>query len=344
MAIRLKKRPFVLIVRDGWGANPDPRQNQSNAVYLARKPVDDRLRAAYPHTLIHTSGEDVGLPAGVMGNSEVGHQNIGAGRIVDQEIMRITKTIRDGSFFKNPVIGGALQRAQETGGNVHLMGLCSDAGVHSVLEHLYAFATAAKRCGLPGERLFLHAYTDGRDSPPTSGIEYIRQIEAKFAEIGAGRVATVSGRYYAMDRDNRWDRVEKAYRMLTAGLGHKARSATEAFQRYYDNPTEASRAGDEFIEPTVIAPDGRTPLALVKSGDSVIFFNFRGDRPREITKAFMYDTFPYRTVDKDGVEKSMGFDRGVKLDLYYATMTAYEASLPVRVIFEKLTPMKNFFG
>lgn len=343
MPVKLRKRPFVLIVRDGWGANPFPEWNHANAVHLGRTPVDDHLMATYPHVLIHTSGEDVGLPDGVMGNSEVGHQNIGAGRIVDQELMRISRRLRDGSFFENKALRGAYERAARTGGSVHILGLASDAGVHSALEHLYGCVELGVRMKFPGDRIFVHAFGDGRDSPPNSGVDFIRQIEARLAKLGAGRVASVIGRYYAMDRDNRWDRVEKAYRLLTEGQGRPARSAVEAFQWYYDHPTEASRFGDEFIEPAVIAPDGR-PLATIKDGDSVIFFNFRGDRPREITKAFTFDTFPYVGKDKDGTERQQGFARSRKLDLYYATMTGYEVGLPVEVAFEKPEKMPDIFG
>lgn len=341
--MRLRKRPFVLIVRDGWGANPDPKWNHANAVHLARTPVDDRLMATYPHVLIATSGEDVGLPDGVMGNSEVGHQNIGAGRIVDQELLRISKAMRDGSFFDNPVAIGAYQRAKKTGGNVHIMGLCSDAGVHSVLEHLYGCVELARRLDFDGSRVFIHAFSDGRDSPPDSGIELITQVESKLQQLGVGRVASVVGRYYAMDRDNRWDRVEKAYRLLVHGEGRRASSAREAFEYYYDNPTEASRFGDEFIEPTVIAGESNEPV-VIGDGDSVIFFNFRGDRPREIVKALTLDTFPFVDVDRDGTRKKMGFDRGDRLDLYVATMTGYEKGLPVNVIFDKPPRMANIFG
>jgi len=198
--------------------------------------------------------------------------------------------------------------------------------------------------GFPGDRVFVHAFSDGRDSPPDAGITYIQQVEAQLKKLGVGRVASVIGRYYAMDRDNRWDRVEKAYRLLTEGKGYKARTASEAFQHYYDNPTEASRKGDEFVEPTAVCPDGATPLATVQDGDSVIFFNFRGDRPRELTKAFTFDTFPFVGKEKDGTQKEQGFDRGAKLDVYYATMTAYEHGLPVHVIFPKVDKMPNIFG
>jgi 2,3-bisphosphoglycerate-independent phosphoglycerate mutase len=340
---KLEKRPVVLIVRDGWGHNPYPEWNKANAVYLGKTPNTDRLMAEYPHTTIHTSGEDVGLPAGTMGNSEVGHQNIGAGRIVDQEVMRITRRIRDGSFFENPALCAAADRAKKTGGCVHVMGLYSDIGVHSVLGHLYAVVELCKRRGVPGDKVIIHAFGDGRDSPPDSGIEYNRQVEAKLREIGAGRIGSVIGRFYAMDRDNRWDRVEKAYRMLTLGEGLRVQSAEEAFRHYYDHPTGDNMKGDEFIEPTLVCPDGREP-AIIRDGDSVVFFNFRGDRPRELTKAFVYDEFPFRAKDKDGVEKTFGFPRAKKLDLYYATMTAYETDLPVHVAYEKPPKMKGLIG
>src|ERR1041385_8086813 len=224
------KRPMVLIIRDGWGRNPYPQWNHANAVYLAKHPVADRLLAEYPSVLIHTSGFDVGLPEGTMGNSEVGHQNIGAGRIVDQESVAITKAVRSGGFYDNAVLVAAVNNCLENKTTLHLFGIVSDAGVHGLLEHLYACLTLAKRRGL--ERVFLHAFTDGRDTPPNSGLGYIRQIEGKMKEIGVGRVATVSGRYWAMDRDNRWPRVEKAYRAIAFGDGAKFRSAERAIQHY----------------------------------------------------------------------------------------------------------------
>src|SRR5947199_2365342 len=286
--MRTIKRPLVLVIRDGWGKNPYPQWNHANAVYLARHPVADKLLAEYPNVLIHTSGFDVGLPEGTMGNSEVGHQNIGAGRIVDQESVRITKQIRGGEFFDNPVLNETVQNALQKGTNLHLFGIVSDAGVHGLLEHLYACLELCKRRGL--ERVFLHAFTDGRDTPPNSGLGYVRQVEAKMREIGVGRIATVSGRYWAMDRDNRWPRVEKAYRALTAGVGPHFRSAEDAVAYYYEHPTEPNMSGDEFVTPSVVTePDGSTPVALVRDGDSVIFYNYRGDRPRELTKAFVLD-------------------------------------------------------
>src|SRR5687768_3852557 len=203
--VSVAKRPVVLIVRDGWGKNPYPQWNHANAVHLARHPVADRLMAEYPNALVHTSGFDVGLPEGTMGNSEVGHQNIGAGRIVDQESVRITKEIRNGVFFDNVELNAAVTKALQNRTNLHLFGIASDAGVHGLLEHLYACLLLAKKRGL--ERVFLHAFTDGRDTPRSAGLEFIRAIEAKMKEVGVGQVATVSGRYYAMDRDNRWQRV-----------------------------------------------------------------------------------------------------------------------------------------
>jgi 2,3-bisphosphoglycerate-independent phosphoglycerate mutase len=323
------KRPLVLIVRDGWGSNPYPKWNHANAVYLAKHPVDDALMATYPHALIHTSGFDVGLPEGTMGNSEVGHQNIGAGRIVDQESVRITKQIRTGEFFNNPELNAAVTNSLENGSNLHLFGIVSDAGVHGLLEHLYACLELCKRRGLA--RVFLHAFTDGRDTAPNSGINYIRQIEAKMREIGSGKIATVIGRFWAMDRDNRWPRVERAYRAIVSGEGSMFRSAEEAVIHYYDHPTEPGMSGDEFVTPSVISDTGTTPRAVVRDGDSIIFYNYRGDRPRELTKAFVLPEFS-------------GFDRGKKLNVYYVTMTAYEQGLPVHAAYPKPPKMTNILG
>ncbi|MCG3179212.1 MAG: 2,3-bisphosphoglycerate-independent phosphoglycerate mutase [Phycisphaerae bacterium] len=320
-----RKRPFILIVRDGWGHNPDPKMDAYNAIVQARTPVTHELLASYPCVQVHTSGEAVGLPDGTMGNSEVGHQNLGAGRVVDQESVRITKSIRTGQFESNEVANQAIARAAATGGKLHLMGLASDIGVHSLLNHLYGILALARKKGFT--RVFIHAFTDGRDSPPHSGKGYVEQIAAKAREIGAGRIATVCGRYFAMDRDNRWDRTEKAYRMLRFGQG--VRTATDPVVAVADS--YAREKSDEFIEPTVITGDDGKPLATAENGDSVIFFNFRGDRPRQITKAFVLDEFK-------------NFDRGDKLDLYYATMSEYEQGLPVHVIFPRPPKMRNIFG
>ena len=320
----MNTRPLVLIVRDGWGKNPDSKFNSSNAVVMAKHPVADRLLAEYPSTLIHTSGFDVGLPEGTMGNSEVGHQNIGAGRIVDQESVAITKQIRDGTFFTNATMNAAVDRAIVRKKNLHLFGIASDAGVHGLLEHLFGCLQFCKHKGF--DRVFLHAFTDGRDTPPNSGLGFIRQIEAKMKSIGVGRFSSVSGRYWAMDRDNRWPRVEKAYRAIAFGEGPHFDSAEQAIQNYYDHPTAPNLAGDEFVTPSII--QGGT---TVVDGDSVIFYNYRGDRPRELTKAFVLPNFD-------------GFDRGKMLDLYFATMTAYEADLPVHVAYPKPPKMVNILG
>lgn len=339
-ATLVAKRPAVLIIRDGWGRNPSHQWDSANAVHLAKHPVADRIVAEYPSVLVATSGFDVGLPEATMGNSEVGHQNIGAGRIVDQESVRITKQIRNGEFYSNHVLNEAVDFARDNAGRVHLFGIVSDAGVHGLLEHLYACLELCKRRGLDGGRVFLHAFTDGRDTSPNSGLGYLAQVEAKMVELGVGRVATVSGRYWAMDRDNRWQRVEKAYRAMVFGEGPKFVTAEEAIRHYYQNPTESNMSGDEFVTPSVITgPHGDKPLAKVADGDAVIFYNYRGDRPREISKAFVLDQFPF---DADG--RSMGFDRGGKLNLYFATMTAYESGLPVHVAYPKPPKMTNILA
>ncbi len=342
--VRLAKRPLVIIIRDGWGSNPYPKWNNANAVFLGKHPVDDRLMREYPHVLIKTSGFDVGLPEGTMGNSEVGHQNIGAGRIVDQESVAITKQCRNGEIFANTALNEAVSNALEKRSALHLMGIVSDAGVHGLLEHLYACLALAKKRGL--DRVYLHAFTDGRDTSPKSGLGYLQQIEAKMKEIGVGKVASVTGRYWAMDRDNRWDRVEKAYAALAGGQGAKFASAEAAVKHYYDNPPSSNLSGDEFITPSVITrPGSAEPIAVISAGDSVIFYNYRGDRPRELTKAFVYETFPFDQKNKDGSTIRQGFERGPKIaDLVYVTMTAYEQGLPVTVAFPKPPKMVNILG
>ncbi|MCH6587313.1 MAG: hypothetical protein IH805_03235 [Proteobacteria bacterium] len=251
---KLKKRPVVIIIRDGWGYNPYPEWNKANAIHLAKTPVNDRLMREYPHVLIHTSGEDVGLPAGVMGNSEVGHQNIGAGRIVIQDVLRINRMIDSGEFFKNGTFLAAMKHVKARDSNLHLIGLASDALVHSSLHHLYGLLTLAKTTGIASERVFVHNFSDGRDSPPTSGIDFCRQIEAKMKEIGIGRIASVIGRYYAMDRDNRWERVEPAYCLVAHGVSdYTAGSPEEALRSAYQRAES-----DEFVKPTAISVSGRT--------------------------------------------------------------------------------------
>ena len=328
--MRLEKRPFVLIVRDGWGVNPHAKYNDCNAIHLGRTPRTDRLLADYPWTLVGSSGEDVGLPAGTMGNSEVGHQNIGAGRVVYQESVRITRSIRDGSFFDNQVLRGLVDDRIRTGTSLHIMGLASDAGVHSLLPHLYAVAELCVRAGLRDSVLF-HAFTDGRDTSPRSGQGFLSDIEDNFAKIGAGRIASVCGRYYAMDRDNRWDRVEKAYRMLTLGEGLRSPTGPEAAGRYYANPTGGSHQGDEFILPTLIGDDDQAAGATIADGDGVLFFNFRGDRPRELIKAFKLPDFDQ-------------FERTKPVDAAFVTMTQYQEGLPVKVVFPRPPKMANTLG
>ena len=321
------KTPTVLIIRDGWGHNPDPTQDAVNAIKKAHTPVADRLSTEYPRTLIATSSGDVGLPDDTMGNSEVGHQNIGAGRIVDQESVRITKTLREGNLETVEAINDAVEHVNAMGTKLHLLGIASDAGVHGMLEHLYGLMKFAKRRGV--EKVFIHAITDGRDTPPDSGKGYVSEVEQKCQEIGVGQIASVVGRFWAMDRDNRWNRVEKAYNLLT-GRGQAAPSfatATEAVQDYYDHPEEGLK-GDEFVSARTV---GNASESRVENGDAVIFYNYRGDRPREITKAFVLPDFD-------------GFDRGDKLDLKFVTMTAYEQGLPVDVAFHKPGRMKNILG
>jgi len=325
------RRPVLLVVRDGWGKNPNPAHDKFNAVHLARKPCDDWLHANYPVTLVNACGLDVGVPEGVMGNSEVGHQNIGAGRIVDQEIVRITKALAGGEIAGNAVWRGALERVKARGAKLHFMGLASDAGVHSLLEHLYGLVRLAKEAGVT-QKIFVHAFMDGRDTPPTSGLGFIRQLEGKLGELGVGRVASVCGRFYSMDRDNRWERVSRAYAMLTGARAEAtAPAAVAAMQQYYDHPTNDSQKGDEFVVPTWIAgADGR-PIAPIGDGDSVVFFNFRGDRPRELCRAFCEEGFKE-------------FDRGRKLDLYFAGLTEYKKGLPIETILMKPPKMKNILG
>ncbi len=320
----LKNKPFVLIIRDGWGYNPNPDEDDYNAVKCANTPTDDMLMAEYPNCLIHTSGSDVGLPDGTMGNSEVGHQNIGAGRIVPQESVRISRAIRDGSFFENKEFLNLIKFVKNNNGKMHVMSLCSNIGVHSLLDHLYGLLELAKRNDV--KDIFIHAFTDGRDSPPDSGAGYIADIEKKAEEIGTGKIASVTGRFYAMDRDSRWDRVQKAYECLRIGKGIKAATAAEAVAKSYEKDVT-----DEFIEPTCIVNSDNEPLATIDDGDGIIFFNFRGDRPREITRAF---------VERDFKE----FPRTTRPNICYVCMTEYDVTIPAPVAFPKPPKMKNILG
>lgn len=322
--------PVLLVIRDGWGKNPDSSQDKTNAVAQASRPCDAMLHARYPHTLVRASGLDVGLPDGVMGNSEVGHENIGAGRIVDQELVRLNKLFSEKRLATNAVWRELVRRTRRPGAKLHLFGIVSDAGVHGMLDHLYGILRQAREDGL--SEVYLHAFTDGRDTPPSSGLGYIRQVEQQMAAIGVGRIASVCGRFWSMDRDNRWERVQQAYDMLTGRkAAATATSAEAAVQAYYDRPLGPTQVGDEFVPATWVLGAGGNPVATIANGDAVLFYNYRGDRPREITRAFVMDDFS-------------GFDRGPKLDLYYATMTEYESGLPVQVISPKPEKLRNILG
>jgi 2,3-bisphosphoglycerate-independent phosphoglycerate mutase len=342
-----RPKPVVVIVRDGWGRNPHPEHDLFNAVKLARTPCCDDLLATYPWTLIRTSGEDVGLPEGTMGNSEVGHQNIGAGRVVYQESVRITVAIRKGEFYENEALVGAVQAAKLAGKCVHLLGIGSDVGVHGLLGHLYGCLDLCKRQGMPADRVLIHLFTDGRDSGPYTGKAFLQQIEDKCSEIGAGRIASIVGRYYAMDRDNRWERVQKAYDLLTGRTADPRRfnNVVDAMQDYYDHPVNDSQNGDEFITPRVIGDDWRK--TRIADGDTVIFYNYRGDRPRELTRAFMQPDF-FGNVKASPDTGSKGFDRGSQLKLNYVCMTAYDESFAafpnLRVAFPKPPKMSDIAG
>lgn len=358
--------PLVLIVRDGWGTNPNPEHAPFDAVRVAQSrgliPVADRLMREYPWTLIKTSGEDVGLPGGgdawaggskdpapTMGNSEVGHQNIGAGRIVFQESVAITRECRNG-LGRNAVINEALTRAKTGPANVHLMGICSDAGVHGLLEHLDAILKAARTLGVPGPKVLIHLFMDGRDTGPFTGLGFAKRVEDMCAAHSVGRIATVIGRYYAMDRDFRWERVQLAFETMTGRAGgNKAikrfSSPAAAIQDYYDHPNNDSQKGDEFIPPSIIETNG-TPPPPIKDGDSVIFYNYRGDRPREISAAFVFPDDKWAKIKESPDSGKHGFDRGTKLKLHYVIMTQYwEELLPfVKVAFPKPPKMVNILG
>lgn len=313
------KTPLALVILDGWGIGKAGDSN--NAIARAATPHMTLLAEMYPSTTLTCSGEAVGLPDGQMGNSEVGHLNIGAGRIVYQELTRITKAVRDGDFFTNPVLVDTVEKTRAGGGALHLMGLLSDGGVHSHNQHVYALLELAKRHGL--SRVYVHAFLDGRDVPPSSGIEFVNALEEQMAELGIGRLATIAGRYYAMDRDKRWDRVVKAYEAIVDRAGEHAGSGRQAVEQAY-------RQGqtDEFVLPTVI--DGCGDCGI-KSGDGVIFFNFRPDRARQLTRAFTDQGF-------DGFERRSGC-----LKLNFTTMTQYEENLPVQVAYQPQY-LKNTLG
>ena len=308
----MSKRPVVLMVLDGYGLND---RTEGNAIAMANTPVMDKLMAECPFVKGAASGLAVGLPDGQMGNSEVGHMNIGAGRIIYQDLTRITKAIEDGEFFENKALLQAMENCKKNDSDLHLWGLLSDGGVHSHITHLYGLLEMAKKQGL--SKVYVHAFLDGRDTPPASGKDYVAQLQAKMDEIGVGKIASLSGRYYAMDRDNNWDRVQKAYDSLTKGEGVKATDAVKAMEESYANDVT-----DEFVLPTVITAEDGTPLSVVKDGDSVIFFNFRPDRAREMTRAFCDDKFT-------------GFDRDF-LKTTFVCFKDYDETIPNKIsAFEK---------
>jgi len=276
-----KIKPVLLLVLDGWGIRA---QREANAIAIAGTPNMDALMREYPSTQVETSGLSVGLPEGQMGNSEVGHTNLGAGRIVYQDLVRINRAVEDGSFFQNDALVMACRKAKAAGGALHLMGLVSDGGVHSSLEHLYACMDLARREGVA--RCFVHAFMDGRDTPPRSGVGYMRALERRIEDTGYGRVASVHGRYYAMDRDKRWDRVEQAYAAMVRGEGYRASNGVAAVES-----SHAHGETDEFVKPTVIVNGEGKPVGQLKDGDAVIFFNFRSDRARELTRALAEEGF-----------------------------------------------------
>ncbi|MFZ5366385.1 MAG: 2,3-bisphosphoglycerate-independent phosphoglycerate mutase [Patescibacteria group bacterium] len=327
-------KPLVLIILDGWGMAP---AGPGNAVTLAKVPNFTSFWTSFPHTTLQASGEAVGLPHSEKGNSETGHLNLGAGRIVYQDLPRINMAIADGSFFKNQAFLEAAEHVKRNNSNFHLMGLVGQGGVHSNLEHLFALLRFAKEQNL--KNVFLHLFTDGRDSPPTSAINYLDQIEAKIKEIEVGKIATLIGRFYAMDRDNHWERTEAAYRALTEGKGEITQNPKKAIMESYNG-----NKSDEFIKPIIIRGTLR-----ISENDAVIFFNFRVDRPRQLTKAFVisdfeklvgqkitFDPYTEKYYKKTYIEERVAsiFKRGAKIEnLFFVTMTEYEKGLPVKIAF-----------
>ncbi len=316
----MSKKPVVLMILDGYGLNDNC---EHNAVCEAKTPVMDQLMSQCPFVKGNASGMAVGLPEGQMGNSEVGHLNMGAGRIVYQELTRITKSIQDGDFFEIPAFLEAVKNCKEHDSALHLYGLVSDGGVHSHLTHIYGLLELAKRQGL--EKVYVHCFLDGRDTPPASGKEFVETLETKMKEIGVGKVASVMGRYYAMDRDKNWDRVKLAYDALTKGEGKTAASGPAGIQASYDE-----EKFDEFVMPTVVTENGK-PVGLIKEHDSIIFYNFRPDRAREITRAFCDDDFTY-------------FERGKKMDLVYVCFTDYDETIANKLVAFHKETITNTFG
>lgn len=316
----MDKKPVVLMILDGYGLNDNC---EHNAVCEGRTPVMDQLMSQYPFVKGNASGLAVGLPEGQMGNSEVGHLNMGAGRIVYQELTRITKSIQDGDFFEVPAFLKAVENCKKNDSALHLFGLVSDGGVHSHNTHIYGLLELARRQGL--HKVYIHCFLDGRDTPPTSGKEYVAALESKMSELGVGQVASVMGRYYAMDRDKNWDRVKLAYDAMAKGEGHKGDSATGAIQTSYDEGKN-----DEFVLPTVVMKDGK-PVATIQDQDSIIFFNFRPDRAREITHVFCDDAFD-------------GFERGSRRKTVFVCFTDYDDTIGNKLVAFQKESITNTFG
>ncbi|MFQ5739667.1 MAG: 2,3-bisphosphoglycerate-independent phosphoglycerate mutase [Acidobacteriota bacterium] len=334
MAERTGKGPVMLVIMDGWGLR---EEKDFNAVKLARTPNYDRLTRRYPFTAISTSGTDVGLPRKTMGNSEVGHLNIGAGRVVWQELMRINNAIVDGSFFDNPALRGAIEHALEQGSRLHLFGLVSSAFVHSCEEHYFALIRMACRYGLSRDRVIFHVFTDGRDTPPRSGLAAVSDLERKLNLYQTGVVGTLIGRYYAMDRDKRWNRVELAYNAMVHGeaeftAGSAGEAVAKAYGRADGHPKDAPYPAetDEFIRPTVIVDAANRPLGLIRDGDAVVSFNHRSDRPREIVRALIEEDFEERTRN----DPIPGFERRRPPRVHLVTLTDYRAGFPSPVAFD----------
>jgi 2,3-bisphosphoglycerate-independent phosphoglycerate mutase len=315
-----RNKPLILTILDGWGFSP---VIEGNAIAAARKPNYDMLLRDFPNTLVHTSGPYVGLPEGQMGNSEVGHLNMGAGRVIHMDVTRIDHMILNGEFFSNPVLLASMRHAAQ-GHSLHLMGLCSDGGVHSQLEHLYALLKMAKHEGV--EHVFIHCFMDGRDTPPQSGIGYIRELQKRLAEFGVGKIASVEGRYYAMDRDKRWERIDRAFQAMVTGLGQKATDPIAVMARSYEGDVT-----DEFIEPVTIVDEKDQPVGLIRDDDACIFFNYRADRGREMTEALTSKTLECPTRSS------------VPNNLHFTTMTQYDKTLPVPFMLSK-EPLDNILA
>ncbi|HEX4594575.1 MAG TPA: 2,3-bisphosphoglycerate-independent phosphoglycerate mutase [Bryobacteraceae bacterium] len=309
-----KKKPLVLTILDGWGFSPAA---EGNAIAAARKPTYDSLLREYPNTLIRTSGKAVGLPDGQMGNSEVGHLNIGAGRIIYMDVTRLDQMIATGEFLRNPVLLDSMKHGRSH--RLHLMGLCSDGGVHSLLTHLYALLKMAKQEGV--QQVFVHCFMDGRDTPPESGAGYLEQLQKEMRQIGAGQIASVSGRYYAMDRDQRWDRIERAFSAMVQGSGEKSSDSVDAAKKSYERGIT-----DEFIEPVTIVDDHNQPVGLIRNDDACIFFNFRADRGREMTRALTDST-----LDKPSRSHA-------PKNLHFTTMTEYDKTFKLPFVLPREHP------